>query len=817
MRWCKKTMQSLVLIAATAATATAAPSERVKRIEVFPPQLKIVSRHHPVQLVVTGQMTKGHLRDLTGTAELVPMNPEIVRVERGRLVPVSDGTTRVLVRAMGREVKVSVNVQLLPGIETAGLVHGALAVLTRHGCNSGGCHGAPSGKGGFRLSLWAYDHQQDAETLTREFAGRRVDLFSAPQSLLLRKPLMKVPHGGGRRLHTYDVGYQLLRDWIAQGSRPEDEGSARCEKIEVFPSGRQLVLPTARQQLSVNAHFSDGTVRDVTSLVLYSSSDDTIATVSGDGLVEPSTAGETGILVRYLEHASTVRLAFVEPREDFNWQAPREQNEIDQLVFAKLKKMQISPSAISSDSQFLRRVYFDVTGLPPTVAEAREFLADESADKRARLIDQLLESPEYAAWWANKWGDLFRVNREKMTQRGVYKFYHWLVRSVRNNMPYDEFVRHLLLAKGSTTVNPAVNFYRSADSTDDCTETMAQIFLGARLQCAKCHNHPYERWTQDNYYGFGAFFHRLQRTVVKENDEMVLWVAREGEIVQPRTGQQMQGWLPGVGELDLEESHDRREVLVEWLTRPDNPYLARVEVNRIWSHLFGRGIVEPFDDFRESNLPSNQALLDWLAVDLVESGFDRKQVIRRILNSATYQLSSEGNESNRQDRAYFSHLQLRRLPAESLMEATCQVTGVPHKFKGMPAGTRATGLPSPEEGLYYLRVFGQPSRDTNCSCERTELVNLSQALATSCGDFVTKRLLDKGNLLRRLLRAGRSNEEIVEEIYLAGYARFPNDEEMALVVKFIEEQSQESEEGREMALEDLTWSLINSKEFLFQK
>ena len=800
---------SMLIVAVAAGSASAAS---VKRMEVYPPELELVSRHHPVQLVVTGQLANGRLRDLTGSAKLVSANPEVVRVERGRLVAVADGSTRVVVKAEGRTVKVPVRVQLLPGTETASFVDGALAALTRHGCNSGGCHGAPSGKGGFRLSLWAYDHELDGETLTREFAARRVNLFSPQQSLILRKPLMKVPHGGGLRLHTHDAGYKLLRDWISQGSRQEGEDHAHCVKIEVFPGGRQLWLPDANQQLSVNAYFSDGTIRDVTTLVLYSSSDDTIATVSDGGLVEPSASGETAILVRYLEKATTVRLAFVAPRQNFSWQTPPPNNEVDELVFAKLKTMQILPSEVSSDEQFLRRVYFDVTGVPPTVDQARAFLADESTGKRSRLIDELLESPDYAAWWANKWGDLFRINREKLTDRGVFKFYHWLVRSVRNNMPYDEFVRRVLLASGSTTDNPAVNFYRSADSTDDCTETMAQLFLGARLQCAKCHNHPYERWTQDNYYGFGAFFHRLKRTKVEGSGEMVLWAAGEGEITQPRTGQEMAPWLPGEEELALDGVHDRREALVDWLTRPDNPYLARVEVNRVWANLLGRGIIDPFDDLRESNPPANQPLLDWLARDFVQSGFNREQVIRTILNSTTYQLASRKNESNEQDVKYFSHMQPRQLPAESLMELICQVTGVPFKFKGLPPGTRATGRPSPEDGPDFLRVFGQPPRETNCSCERSVSANLSQALAIVNGDFIHNRISDENCLFRRRIREGRSNEEIIEEIYLAAYSRFPSDQEITLVVTYIEEQ-----EDREIALEDLVWSVINSKEFVFQQ
>jgi hypothetical protein len=803
---------TLAITLALTGSGWAAPDQSpVDRIEVFPAELNLASRHHPAQLLVTGVLKNGRLQDLTSVAVIESADPAIVEVRAGRLWAQADGQARITVKAGGQRYRLPLTVKLLPADQTAGFKHGTQAALTRHGCNSGGCHGAPSGKASFRLSLWAYDTELDAESVVREFAGRRVDSFMPANSLLLRKPTMKVPHGGGKRLRKDDSGYRLLYDWIAGGCRLDLADAAECERIEVYPQDRQLAVAAPQQQLSVRGFFSDGSVRDLTSLVLYSSSDDTIATVSEEGQVEGSAGGEVAILVSYLEHVATSRLAFVKADPEFAWQAPAASNDIDELVFTKLRRMQVLPSARCSDEVFIRRLYLDLAGVPPTAEQARAFLADKAADKRSQLVDQLLDSADHVAWWANKWGDLLRIRSETMTDKGVFKFYRWLQRSVQNNVPYDQFVRQLLLAQGSSLENPAVNFYRSAASTDDCTETMAQLFLGSRLQCAKCHNHPYERWTQDNYYGFGAFFHRLQRTTVKETGEMVLWSADQGEIVQPRTSQQMQPWVPGAAIIATAESQDRRQLLVDWMTQDDNPYLARVEVNRIWGELFGRGIVDPVDDFRGSNPASNQQLLDWLARRFVQSGFDRREMIRLICNSTTYQLSSKSLPSNENDMRYFARMQPRHLAAESMMESVCQITGVPFKFEGLPASVRAIGIPSPKYAPEFLQMFGKPPRETNCACERSASSNLNHALSVANGTFVYHRIIDKNNLFRRLLKEGISTDELVDHLYLAGYARYPTDEERRYVIEHVEKH-EESEEG----WEDVIWAIVNSKEFAFQ-
>jgi hypothetical protein len=452
-----------------------------------------------------------------------------------------------------------------------------------------------------------------------------------------------------------------------------------------------------------------------------------------------------------------------------------------------------------------------VIGLLPTSEEAQAFLADSSSDKRSTLIDQLLQRPEYAEFWGLKWGDLLRVNGKKVSAAGVHKFRRWIVDSIRQNKPYDEFVAELLAATGNTFNNPPANYYRTAADTNDCTETTSQVFLGIRIQCAKCHNHPFERWTQDNYYGIAAFFNRVQRKKTTNADDLVIYLARAGEVTQPRTGKQLKPWLPLMGDLDLAGPDDRRTAFIEWLRSKDNPLFPQAGVNRIWGYLFGRGIVEPVDDFRASNPPSNAALLEALSKDFVDHGFDQKHVIRTILNSRTYQLSSRKNEFNANDTKYFSHATTRLLTAEQLLDAICQVTGVDEKFKGLPGGVRATQLPSPDVDNYFLKVFGQPPREMACACERGSESNLSQALQMINGPLVHGKLREANNRFRKLVEAGKNDEEIVRELYVAALCRQPESAELEAAARHIAAQS-----DRLQGLEDVCWAILNAKEFLFQ-
>jgi hypothetical protein len=782
-----------------------------ERIEVFPTSFKLDSPRRAVHLIVTGYYADGSVQDLTRVAELATKDEAIARTDANAVLPAANGQTEVTVKVGGHEAGVAVEVSGQETPERVSFNYGTLAVLSKQGCNQGACHGSPSGKGGFRMSLRAYDPALDIVTLVREAYNRRTNLYEPEKSLILRKPTMEVAHGGGRRLTKDDLGYEVLRDWIAQGCQVDPADAPQCVKLDIYPRERMLMRPAHTQQMVALAHFSDGTVRDVTRLACFSSSDDAVATVDESGLVVGHDRGEAAVLVRFLDKLESATMMFLKEVPGFKWNSPPENNFVDHHVLAKLEQLQILPSDLCSDEEFIRRVYFDVIGVLPEPAETAGFLADADPAKRAKVIDGLLERAEFAEFWALKWGDLLRIRNAKVSTSGVHKFHRWLVAAFRDNMPYDQFAKELLTADGSTFVNPPANYFRTATETNDCTETTSQLFLGIRIQCAKCHNHPFERWSQDNYYGIGAFFNRVQRKPGVNPDEQVIWVARAGEVTQPRTGQQMQPWLPLSGTAELTGEDDRRDALVEWLVKPENPFFAKVEVNRIWGHLMGRGIVEPVDDFRDSNPPASAALLEALAADFAAHGYDRKHVIRTVLNSRTYQLSSRKNEFNADDGKYFSHAITRLLTAEQLLDAICRVTGVAEKFAGLPAGTRATALPSPDVESDFLKVFGQPARETACQCERSTDSNLSQALQMINGPLVHSKVRDDKNRLRSLVAAGKSNEEIVGELYLAGLCRQPSEPELTAAAKHIEKSG-----DRLRGLEDVCWAILNANEFLFQ-
>ena len=783
------------------------------RLEVHPASIMLSSPQQRAQVVVTGVYADGSVQDLTRATTFALADARVASVSGGWIAPLREGKTELLAKVGGREARVPVAVANQSAPEAVSFKYGALAALSKQGCNSGGCHGAPSGKGGFALSLGAFDVEADKLSLVRDVFGRRINVIEPAASLLLRKPTMEATHRGGLRLRTNDTAHAVLTEWIRQGCAFDADTAPHCTGIAVHPpTGRVLKWPAHTQQLQVTAKFSDGSTRDITRLAVYASSDEAIASVTPAGIaVGNGTRGQVAVSVRYLENVEACYLTFVKDVEGFKWAAPAERNYIDRLVNAKLRQLQFLPAETCADDEFVRRVYLDVIGLLPGVDETKTFLADTSADKRAKLIDTLLARPEYARFWALKWGDLLRLSPLQVTAGGVQKYHRWLVRAFEENRPYDEFVRELLTAQGSTFENPVANFYRTTATTTDTLETTAQLFLGARLQCAKCHNHPYERWTQDNYYGMGAIFERVKRRETGRAGEQIIYTARRGEITQPRTGREMKPWAPGAGELATPDDADRREVFAAWLTRPENPFFARVEANRIWAHVLGQGIVEPVDDFRDSNPPANVELLDALARDFAAHKFDRKHVLRTILNSRTYQASSRTGPFNEDDTRNFSHARQRLLTAEQLLDAVCQVTGVPERFGNLPAGTLATQLPAPEPGNAFLGVFGQPARISACACERPGAPQLAQALQLFNGALIHGKLQAKENRIRRALAANRSDAEIITELYLAALCRAPKPNELAITTQHVT-----GKPDRATALEDIGWSLLNVNEFLFQ-
>lgn len=643
-------------------------------------------------------------------------------------------------------------------------------ILTRHACATGACHGSPSGKGGFRLSLRGFDADLDQATIIREAFGRRVNSADAESSLLLRKPLMEIAHGGGRKLRRTDTSYAILNRWIAQGCPVDSPKGTICTELTLAPYQRDRQWPDVRFPLQVIARFDDGSQREVTHLADFTSTDETVAMVSAAGEVRGVDRGEAVIVVRYLDQLVIANVTILKEVDGFAWTDPPATNPIDTRLFAHQKRLSIVPSDICSDGEFIRRLYLDVLGLLPTSTETRTFLAETSADKRAKLIDRVLERDEYAQFWAQKWGDLLQVKSSKLSSAGVAKFHEWLVRAIRDNRPYDQFATELLTATGSTFENPSANFYRAAADVETCTESASQVFLGIRIQCAKCHNHPYERWTQDHYYGMGAFFRRVQRRPDRDSDEITVWLSDRGDVIQPRTNQPIAPLVPLDGLVPVPAGTDRRVAFAKWLTNPANPFFAKVGVNRLWGHVMGRGLVDPVDDFRDSNPASDPELLDWLAAEFASptARYDQKRILRLMLNSRTYQLSSQTNRFNERDGKLFSHALARPLPAEPLLDAICSVTGVDERYPGLPAGTRATQLPSPDVGNDFLKVFGQPARNTVCDCERSREPKLSQSLQLLSGDFLQKKLVARQGVLARHLNGSSSRNNIVVKPPQAG-------------------------------------------------
>lgn len=644
----------------------------VSRLEIWPASIDLPSKRARVQIVVTGFSESGKAVDLTRMAKLEPDDGTVADVNDAIASPLRNGETRVIVDVAGLRTAIPLRVSHVDDEDPIRFRYETLAVLTKQGCNAGSCHGSPKGKGGFSLSLFAYSPQIDAEALIRDRLSRRTNPQDPDASLMIRKPMLRIPHVGGKKLRKSDEAYRILHQWILEGARGDFQKDPDCLRIEVYPkSSRILDLSRegqAAQQLSVLAHFSDGSVRDVTRIATYGTSHDEIATVGAGGLVTAHQPGLSAVTIRYLEHLESVYFTAVRPVPGFEWTEQPEANFVDTHVNAKLRQMCILPSQVCRDEVFIRRVSLDLTGLLPTAGATREFLRDDSKAKRSTLIDRLLASEEHARFWAQKQADLMRVNVHLLPDGRADLFSSWIIDSFRKNQPFDQFAREVITAGGDTKVVAPANFFFAIENTNDVTESTSQVFMGSRINCAKCHNHPFENWTQDDYYRIGAVFARVAR-----NGDLI-GVADSGEMLHPTSGKVMRPWgLPKNVEPDsLKE--DRRVAFADWLTSKENPYFAKVEVNRIWSHVFGTGIVNPVDDFRSSNPPSNVELLDALSDEFLRSGFDRRHIVRTICNSLAYQRSTETNATNENDDLLFSRARPRLLAAEQILDAVGQVT-----------------------------------------------------------------------------------------------------------------------------------------------
>lgn len=658
---------SLLLIAACMGIALGA--DEFARLEVSPKTITLASTRSQVQLVVTGYLPNGEARDLTREAEITTANDRIATVSKGVASPAQNGETRLTVRAGSRTVHVPVAVTGQSEPDPIRFNTETQAVLTKQGCNTGSCHGSPDGKAGFSLSLFAFDPAHDHKSLVRDAGNRRINVLDPDESLMLKKPLLRIPHVGGKRLQPSDPAYQVLRQWIFEGAKSDPPESARCTKIDVHPSPKRvLAAPHLEQQIRVVARFDDGTSRDITDLATYGTSHKNIATVTPFGLVVGRERGQAAITVRYLEYLESIYVTVVQPVPGFAWKGQPENNYVDELVNTKLRQLKFLPAKTCSDSTFMRRVFLDLTGLLPTVQEALHFLKSASDQKRNQLIDRLLESDAHASFWALKTADLMRVNPTLLPDGRAELLFNWIRDNYRDNLAHNKFAHRILTASGDSKSAAPANYFCTTKSTEDLTEMTSQIFMGSRIGCAKCHNHPFENWTQNDYYSISAVFARVQQ------EGSMVKLTEAGEKMHPATGKVMRPW-GHASATKVDKVSDRRIGFANWLIAEENPFFARVEVNRIWSHLFGLGIVDPVDDFRSSNPPSNVALLDALARDLVRHGFDRRHIIRTICQSQTYQRATETNQFNESDSQLCSRMPVRLLTAEQLQDAIGYVTG----------------------------------------------------------------------------------------------------------------------------------------------
>ncbi len=686
-------------------------------------------------------------------------------------------------------------------------------ILSKYGCNSSGCHGKAEGQNGFKLSVFGFDPPADYRSITMEGRGRRVFPGSADKSLLLLKASGGKPHGGGVRIPPDRPEYETLRRWIAAGLPVGSASDPKVAKIVLAPYEETLQVGQTRQ-LVVTATLTNGKMLDVTPLAKFQSNNEGLAAVSEDGLV---TAGQTpGVVAVMASYASEVDVFHVLiPRAEKIAAYPQvaENNLIDQHVYRRLKQLNIVPADVCSDDEYLRRLYLDLIGTLPTPDEARRFLADTKTDKRKLLVDELLTRREFADYWALKWADLLRVDRQTLGHKAAYEEYRWIRESIAANKPLDRFAREVITAEGPLAENPQGYIFSSTPQPGQAASTISQVFLGVRIECATCHHHPYDRWSQTDYFGMTAYFAQLQR---KETPlGAVLYAAGDPATTHPRTGEPITAHPLGRPMPAKNVSGDRRVELAAWLTAPDNPWFARNMANRVWAHLLGRGLVEPVDDFRATNPPTNPELLDALAAHLVASKFDLRELIRAIAASRTYQHATKLNETNARDEQNYSRALLKRMDAEVLLDAVCQATGVPEKFEGVPAGSRAIQLWDSQVDHYFLRLFGRPTRQTVCECERVTEPSVAQVLHLLNSERVQEKLSHESGAIAALARRESDNGRALEELYLRIFSRLPTDEERKIGTNYLGRFPAGDLAARRAAFEDLGWTMLNSLEFVF--
>ncbi|HWF46763.1 MAG TPA: DUF1549 domain-containing protein [Bryobacteraceae bacterium] len=807
------------------------PKTALTKIEILPSSIEFAGPRYSQRVIVEGTFADGHQEDVTSEAKIVSSDSNIAQIDTGDFVqPRGDGDATIAAVVQSHRASTALNVSNYSASTPWSFRNDVLPVMTKMGCNSGACHGAAAGKNGFKLTLRGYDPETDYYTLTHQALARRTERMEPAKSLILLKPTLTIPHGGGRRFPVGSPEYKVISGWIAQGMPAPLESDARVTAIKVLPSEASL-RPGAEQQLLVTALFSDGHTEDVTRWAKYDSGDEGVATVDDSGHVIMHSYGEAPVTVWYQSHVTFSRLRIPYPyhlQEAVFKNAPHH-NYIDNAILKHLEALHIPPSPPASDAEFIRRAYLDAAGILPTAAETEAFVKDSSPNKRTRLIDALMKRPEFVDYWAYKWSDLLLVSSNRLSNEEMWSYYNWIRDSVAQDKPWNQFVYQIVTATGNTIQNGAANYWVIHRDPLDTSENMAQAFLGITITCAHCHNHPLAKWTQKDYYGMANLFARVRLKTFSPSgarpgigplfNNVTVYSAPTGEFTDDRFMTVLPPKPLDASALPEAIPGDTRIYFAKWLASADNPFFARSIVNRIWRNFMGRGLIEPVDDLRATNPSTNDELVMELVKDFTAHNFDIDYMIRTIMESATYQASSKPLKENSSDDKYGSHYVIKRLPAEVLLDAYSQVMGEPEKFNGYPAGTRALQLPDTAVKSYFLDAFGRPVRQQTRESERTSVPTITQALHIINGDTLNNKLRASGNSIDVLLKRGLSDEQIVNDLYLASFSYYPTETERAALVKALHSAEQQKTAGvdnpRRAALNDMTWAMLTSEVFMF--
>ncbi|QEL20080.1 DUF1549 domain-containing protein [Limnoglobus roseus] len=814
------------ILASLAGLLLLAGTASAQSLTAFPPALAIRGADDAPQLLVTAKVTNREL-DATGQAKYAVADAKVCRVdENGRVFPLANGTTEITATANGQSVKVPVTVSSMETPRPINFNNQVEPILTKMSCNSGGCHGKIQGQNGFRLSLLGFDPELDYTTLLKEGRGRRLMPSSPDASLFLTKATGQVPHGGGKKIEPGSEEYKVLRRWIATGMPYGEPTDPAITKLTVHPASR-VIDRQSRQQLAVHAHYSDGSVEDVTRRTQFESNETEVAVVDGTGLVRTlSMTGQAAVMVRFSGQVTVFRGIVPQPgpKEPF---AFRPKTVVDEFTAKKWRELGLVPSDEATDEAFLRRAYLDITGTLPDVAAVTAFLADKSADKRDKLIDRLVETPEYAYYFANKWADVLRVKRKNQAGRatGTFAFHDWIRGAMAADLPYDQFAREIICANGDELKSPPTVWYKEVTTPENFVDDLSQVFLGQRLACANCHHHPYEKWTQDDYWGLAAFFGRVGKKPIaspgqpnnNQDRRQLIYVKSTGSVTNKRLNKTAPLKPLDADPMEVDGADDPRQKLADWMADPKNPFFAKAVANRYWAHFFGRGIVDPLDDMRVTNPPSNPELLDALAKSLLDDKFSLKALVKTICKSRTYALSAVPNDFNKADKQSFARYYPKRLNAEVVFDAVCQVTNSPSQFGGLPtdknAPQRAIMLPDESFTSYFLDVFGRPQRISACECERVNEASLAMTLHMLNSQEVQDKISRAAGRADKLAKDPRPDAEKVTELFLAALGKPPTADQLQMATTHLEKYAKDKKQG----YENLVWALLNTKAFLFNQ